>query len=453
MRWIGCDFHGKGDNSLASTTALTDDSVSATQVIVLLYGSAGELDWMAPIISYLSGIGFEVTIIYRTRRVLRSVKENEFLRELLMADDLNVKQIETGGLFSEFLDRFSHKLFRAYVKIDFLRYPVIKYINITIDKLFKFRFFVKLPKSIRLFPKGRHIIISEFPSVKRPESVWLSRGLSNSLFLYCPHSPHIYSEHLDVESDIVEGDLSLGSRFLLLGDPSDASVLQQSYDFGGLQYCFLGHPKYSKQWLHEFYAASTEYRLNNQGSEKTKILVISRGGGSYLSESAHRALVKDVFDVVNETFPLFELIVKKHPREISSYWDVLAVDNDSITISNRHVLQLASEVDFAISFWSSAAMDCYAIEVPVVEFFDPNEWQKQQIPKGEGYTTIYRELGLVRPANNKAELAVQLRDLVDSNFSEVLTEPHPRYQKLVDRSSNWRSKLDTLLAGHGINVA
>ena len=36
-------------------------------------------------------------------------------------------------------------------------------------------------------------------------------------------------------------------------------------------------------------------------------------------------------------------------------------------------MEIAKNVDFVISFWSSGAMDCNTLGVPVIEYFDPNQ--------------------------------------------------------------------------------
>ena len=426
------------------------DSFARTQVVVFLYGSAGELDWILPILVYYSGIGFKVSIIYRTRHVVASVRNNQFLNQYLYSPEASFTLIETGGVFSEFFDKLSHKLYRAYVKLSIFNIPLLRYLFKTADSLFKNVFLTRLPRQLRDFRAKKHIMFGEFPSVKRPESVWLTETFSNSIFFYCPHSPHVYTKNLENNVSIGVTVLSGKSRFLLLGDPSDESILNQSYDFTGLTSVFTGHPKYSNQWLSEFQNASRAYRLKKNLDGKVKILIMSRGVGSYLNEAAHKILVEQTLTAIDKRFSNYELLVKKHPRETTSHWDNLAKINTSIEFTNSHILQAASTVDFAISFWTSGAMDCYAIGVPVIEFFDPNECPKQQVPKGDGYTTIYRELGLVRHANNDSELDEAITQLISCSSSETLTVTHPFYQKLTDRSNNWQDIIDKILIQHGL---
>ena len=90
----------------------------------------------------------------------------------------------------------------------------------------------------------------------------------------------------------------------------------------------------------------------------------------------------------------------------------------SISIIDNHIYDIASSVDFVISFWSSGAMDCHAMGVPVIELFDPNRYTKQQFLDGDNYTTIYRKLGVVFPANNKKDLEEVIENLIKNNFQQ-----------------------------------
>lgn len=425
-------------------------NTSEYDVVVFLYGSAGELDWILPILTNLSESGSKITIIFRTRHVLASVQNNQLLSQYLYSLKTNFILHETGGIYSELYDRSIYWIYRAFTKLSVFKIPPLNYFFKAVNGFFKNIFLLRLPIHLRDARVKKHIIFSEFPSIKRPESSWLTEIFSNSIFFYCPHSPHIYSENFKKKISMEEVELKGKSRFLLLGDPSDEYILNQSYDFTGLTPIFTGHPKYSSEWLSEFQNASRSYRNNKNLVDKVKILIMSRGAGSYLNEDAHKMLVEQTLTTIDKRFSNYELLVKKHPREKISHWDNYAKSNPSIKITDTHILQAASAVDFAISFWTSGAMDCYTIGVPVIEFFDPNLWSKQQVPKDDGYTTIYRELGLVRHANNASEFAEAITELINCSSSEILTVSHPFYKKLIDRSNNWQDILDKVLLQHGL---
>lgn len=435
---------------MAKTESLPKEPRENSGVVVFLYGSAGELDWILPVLVFLSGIGLKVSIICRTRHVVSSVQNNHFLSQYLYSPEAKFTVYDECGALSEFSDRVGHTLYRAYLKLSTFNLPLLRYLFIVADSFFKKIFLTRLPKQYRDFRDKKYIVFGEFPSLKRPESIWLTETFPNSIFFYYPHSPHVYTESLEVNDSLAAVRLSGQTRFLLLGDLSDEAILSKSHDFTGLTSVFIGHPKYSDQWLSEFQRASRAYRTTKNSDEKTRILIMSRGAGSYLDEAKHKILVEKTFSVLDKKFSNYELLVKKHPREMTSYWDDLAKINTSISFTNQHIFQAASSVDFAVSFWTSAAIDCYAIGVPVIEFFDPNECPKQQVPKGERHTTIYRELGLVRGANNDSELADAITQLVNCSPSDRLTVAHPFYKMLIGRSNNWETPLRKILAENGL---
>ena len=131
-----------------------------------------------------------------------------------------------------------------------------------------------------------------------------------------------------------------------------------------------------------------------------------------MDKQSHSNLVETTIDTINTRVPNYNLLIKKHPREVNSSWDDHLDKNTSIQIVDEHIMEIARRVDFVISFWSSGAMDCNTLGVPVIEYFDPNQNPKQQIPEGEGFTTIYRRLGIVFPANNERELGSMVSSLV-----------------------------------------
>ena len=111
-------------------------------------------------------------------------------------------------------------------------------------------------------------------------------------------------------------------------------------------------------------------------------------------------------------------------------------------------MEIATRVDFVISFWSSGAMDCNTLGVPVIEYFDPNQNPKQQIPDGEGFTTIYRRLGIVYPANNERELGSMVTRLKESNTTKPKITPHFFYNDLMNKSNKWHKTIEKILLHH-----
>ena len=127
-------------------------------------------------------------------------------------------------------------------------------------------------------------------------------------------------------------------------------------------------------------------------------------------------------------------------------------DFPSINIKNEHILRLATEADFVISFWSSGAMDCFLLDVPVIEYFDPNKHPKQQVLEGNSYTTILRKLKVVLSATSPDELKDKISDLVKSDYKMSSDDTHPYFKALINRSNLWEEKFEEVLTCHRFSL-
>ncbi|MDA7785202.1 hypothetical protein N8944_04950 [Pseudomonadales bacterium] len=149
--------------------------------------------------------------------------------------------------------------------------------------------------------------------------------------------------------------------------------------------------------------------------------------------------------VIHKNISNYRLFVKKHPRELSSHWDEVIENYPSVEIVNEHVLQLATKVDFVITFWGSGAMDCFSLGVPVIEYWDPNKHYKDQVPEKNSYTTIYRKIGIVLPANTNKELEQAISELLAQNCKVTMDKLHPFFTDLIDRSNQWDKVIEKIL--------
>ena len=269
----------------------------------------------------------------------------------------------------------------------------------------------------------------------------------NSIFIYSPHSPHIYVEDLDKEyEEPYKKDFGKKS-FLLLGHPGDFQIINDGKELASedLEKLFIGHPKYSNNWLKNLKKETRLFQETYKTRNKTTILVLSRGYGSYLDESSHKQMVDTTIKAIENKIQNYNLLVKKHPREIPSHWDEVSKENNAIEVVNEHILQLATKVDFVISYWGSGSMDCFMLGVPVIEYWNPVKHNKQQVPSNDGYTTIYRKLGIVLEANNELELGKQISRLKNTQFTLPEKEVHPYFDQLITRSNHWDETVKKIL--------
>ena len=427
-------------------------SIKDKTAIAFLSGSAGELDWILPIIDYLLNKGFNIKIIFLTRHSYLSVQKNRMLIDYISKKNELLQTYLCGGYFIEKIEHYCYLVYRISLKLRLSKIPVIKSAYNLISKLlseaFKYIFLKSLPSEILKLKKNNFLIFSEFPSLRRPRDLWLREEFDKATFIYHPHSPHIYVKNLDkIYSDHEINDYK-NKYYLFLGYPGDYYAINDNLEYtaSDLQKVFIGHPKYSNSWLQDFREKALEFRSSIKSRNEINILVLSRGVGSYLNYESHTHLVETTIGTVHNRIPNYKLIIKKHPREKKSHWDTVLNKYPSIKIIDDHVLNLATTIDFVITFWSSGAMDCYQIGVPVIEFYDPNKFTKQQYFDIDHYTTIYRKLGLVYPANNKEELKQAISDLIKNNFDNKLINPHRVYTNLINRSNNWKMIMESIIS-------
>lgn len=419
--------------------------------IVFLSGSAGELDWILPILDYLLKKNFGLRIIFLTKHAMESVSKNAMLHNYIYQDNAQLRVLDCSGYLSEKLEHLSYLLYRAYLKLSLGSKPILKNLLRFHEALFKTLFLFRLPKEVKALRAQKCVFFAEYPSLRRPRDSWIKKEFLNSIFFYCPHSPHVYAEDLDRPYSEADSISSQKSSYLLMGHPADYHVLNDNKELASseLEKIFIGHPKYSDGWLHNLQEKSRLFRDSSSSRKDINILVLSRGFGSYLDQDSHNKLVEMTLEAIDKKFKNYNLLVKKHPRETHSHWDNFLDTYPSIEIINDHILNIATRVDFVVSYWGSGAMDCCLLGVPVIEFFDPVKHSKQQVLEGDTYTTIYRKLGIVLPANNKAALDSAITQLIDNSFV-MPKEPHPYYLDLVERSNSWNIKIEQILLSHGL---
>lgn len=419
--------------------------------IVFISGSAGELDWILPILDYLMKDKFRLKIIFLSRHALKSVEKNSMCNDFIERKDPNLEVIHFGSYFFEKLEHTGYLVYRVFIKFKLNKIPLIRGIYNLYDSIQKAIFLKCIPQEVLNSKESKYIFFSEFPSLRRPRNNWIKKVFKNSIFFYFPHSPHINTENLNQEFE-ENNEIDLKKRsFLLLGHPSDYHIINDGKELAAedLEKLYIGHPKYSQNWLKKLKDEASIFRNKLNERKKINILVLSRGYGSYINEVSQKHLVDSTIRTIESTISNYRLLVKKHPREIISHWDKVQEKYSNIEIVNNHILQIATKADFVISFWGSGSMDCFILGVPIIEYWDPVQNNKQQIPDNNSYTTIYRKLGIVFAANNEEELKNAIHTLLKNKFDTQSIKPHFFYTNLIKRSDNWTDILKKIMSANG----
>ncbi|MEK9779873.1 MAG: hypothetical protein VW894_00120 [Gammaproteobacteria bacterium] len=413
--------------------------------IVFISASAGEVDWVLPIIDFLRHKQCSIVYIFLSNRALQSVESNQMIKDFIFNNDSKISTYFCGGFFYETIEKYAYLCYRFFLKFKLIKLPIFSNIFYIINFILRLIYIKNLPSTVPSSIKNNYWIFSEYPSLRRPRDSWIKQKFYQSTFFYFPHSPHVYSDQIDQKYSEFDQNNNITNNFLLLGHPADFSAIKQDIELqdGSLTKVFLGHPKYSSYWLKDLKKLAKNFQNSLPSRSTINILILSRGEGSYLDLSSHQNLVETTINTIRMLLPNHCILIKKHPREIDSHWNNFE-NEDSIKIVNDHMLKIATQADFVISFWGSGAMDCYCLDVPVIEYFDPNKHNKQQVRDGGSFTTIYRKLGIVCPANNEQELHAAIYQLINSDFKKLDYSPHPFFQDLIERSNQWQEILQDI---------
>lgn len=196
---------------------------------------------------------------------------------------------------------------------------------------------------------------------------------------------------------------------MLLGTPADTEHYRSLTGLSHIDAC--GYPKFEPEWVARLTKKSSEFR----GKPRILFLPIPKrkltAPGSFESLLTQTARLCRAYSAT--------LAIKVHPRqqqqEILSA--IPATFHAGIAFENRSVLGCSADARLALCWPSSSCMDAIAAGIPVIEFFDfTNQRWNSFIQKENRTTSIYRDLGLVLPADTLFEASRLIRQLLSSEL-------------------------------------
>jgi len=421
--------------------------------IIFVSGSAGEIDWNLPLLDYLLKKNFNLNIVILSDHAYQSLKKNNRIYSFIKKKEINT--FFKGGFINEKLNHCAYLLFRIFIKMKKKNFILIDRLINLFFIIFGFLFSKSLPKNILENNNNLFLFLSEFPSLRKPRDVWIRKKFKNSVFIYHPHSPHTHAANIDDEYLDTTNINYNNKQFLLMGHPLDYKQFQKGIygkdiSDSGLEKIFLGHPKYSDKWIDSIKKKSNFFQ-DQQSSNNTKdikILILSRGYGSFFDKDYHVKLVETTSNIIKKFIPSCNVFIKKHPREIDSHWDTITKKNKQFQITNEHMYDVVTNVDFVVTFWTSGAIDCTLMGVPVVEYYNPHKYTKGQIKDNNSYTTVYRKLKIVYEANNEEEFKKVLITLMKKNYKPSFSESHFFFKDIIKRSNNWEMEFNKILVSN-----
>ena len=420
--------------------------------IVIVSGSVGELDWNLEILNLLLNEGFKLKIVILKRKALKSIKQNKMVNDFINQKNDKIEIIFRGGYFIETIRQYIYRFYRILIKFKISKYPLMGNIFNLFNMIFQKVFSHCLPSSVLSNKSKKYLFLSEFPILRRPWDVWIRKKFHNSIFLFHPHSQHIYAKNFDNRFPEDRNINYNKNQFLLLGHQLDYLYINDGKEYASndLEKVFLGHPSWSQKRIDKYKLKEKNLNFNSPTEEKINILILSKNFGAFFGKDYHNNLAETTINSIQKIIPNSNIFIKKHPREEESRWDILAKKNSSIKVINDHVQQIAAKVNFVISIWNSASVDCYAMGIPVIEYYDPNKFPKGMVFRENEHTSVYRILGLVIPANNEIELQKAINNLVNTKYTMSFNNTHAFFKELEILSNTWEKKIRNILVAHNL---
>ena len=200
----------------------------------------------------------------------------------------------------------------------------------------------------------------------------------------------------------------------------EAAHYQSAYGIPDSRIETVGVPRHSQQWirrLRELYGAL--------GAERGKFIFLASRpvNKSNFPPAKKTELLRDLRAVADRLE--CHVVVRLHPAETEADRTIIETalgrdrQNSRWSYSVLPAMVAADGAVFAVTMFSSVAVDMLAIDVPPVELFDFSGLAHipSVVPNSnEGMTSIYRHLGLVMGASNKTELEARARTIAADRF-------------------------------------
>lgn len=228
------------------------------------------------------------------------------------------------------------------------------------------------------------------------------------IFIY-PHGTLRYSHAQEQLISVVRTGLNYKSikpgATLFVGSQDDVPYFKKVAELEDIR--VVGYPRFSEEWI----ASMHRNRPEARGEGLTALLLpiparkIFHGQSEQLLSTAVKTLLRHNVKV----------LIRMHPRQERGELEGILKElpSENVSFCSNSVLRAACQADFALSFPSSAIMDCIAAGIPVIEYFDYKDQGWLTFAQKEGkLTSVFRELGLAAAADSEVELDAAVSKLV-----------------------------------------
>jgi len=300
-------------------------------------------------------------------------------------------------------------------------------------------------------PLGCKIVLSDVFLGQRPTVHELQGKFSSAAWFSLPHGLDLRTFKIERKKSFNEQKVKAGKRTSLsqglslrsklkiyAASEKEAMAYRRECGLSQDDVKVVGVPRHCESWLR--YVSGMEAAGTDCDSDY--ILVISRpatGTTGVLPLARKVQALKDIKKLAKKLER--KVVVRMHPKDIEHDSRIVeeAFGKPGLDIdwcySSQHPFLLGRRALFAVTFFSSVAIDMIAVGTPTIELCDFSGLTKSPNLARDEHgqpTSIYQQLGLVLSARNFDELVEQV-DRIFEDRNAVIAELRSAYDSSYDR--------------------
>ena len=271
---------------------------------------------------------------------------------------------------------------------------------------------------------GESVVLFNISEVDKPYMAQMAKSLASEIPKFSMyHGVKLASR--PVAGERVASKFDSSNTIKLLFSTREARTYMESFGIQKKDLRVVGIPRHEDKWIVRL---ASFYRSEERALPSRYIFVISRPANEYVAFSwAHKVeALRSIGEAARRND--LHILIKLHPKEEQddgTAAEALGLENFGKTWSytNTHSLVLGKHCEFAVSYFSSVAMDMAKIGTPVIEYLDwkigmPSDVAWPYYFDGEP-VSIISHLGFSLPASSRTQFLNHVDRIISDRASSV----------------------------------
>ena len=370
-------------------------NVKTPKVLILISHSLGELDVVLPILLENSNRNkIQIEIIFTVKDIYNKFFLNKFYKFIILKLDIKVNHIY---IHNKFDFRYNNFILRKINKAISISRSILNLLLL----IFKFI------KSDFLMHEFTQIDLS------LPYIYFINKYFKKRVYTYCHGvSLHPYSRGNKKKN-------ATFSQYLLFDEMNKSNADSMGYS----NIKFIGLPKFLPKWNETIINYAN--LINTEYNYEYAVVFTRSISPYYMTKSQYKNLFIDTYEAIRNIYGNLKIIIKLHPRENTSFVNDIINSHklNNIIISHENASVLLCKSLFAISFWTSCAIDSLSLNIPYIEYYKVTKAFLEVEPSG----SIFKKVGFIS-SDNTESLNKEIMNIKNCTFS------YPR--EMTDRFNN-----------------